>query len=232
MAPMTTSKQFLLLAATAVMALCSTSAAANEPIASAVEQYARAQTRGLPGRVEITVSPLDARTQVSACTALDPFTPPGNRLWGKTMVGVRCLAPTAWTIYVPVQIRVFAQYVVTNRPISAGQLLSASDLDSREGDLTTLPTGILTAPGQGVGKTLKNSVGGGQPLRADMLLAPPVVQQGQDVRLVYKGTGFAVSNEGKALNTAADGQVARARTGSGQTVSGIARPGGIIEITP
>ena len=65
-----------------------------------------------------------------------------------------------------------------------------------------------------------------------MLLSPPVIQQGQDVRLIYKGTGFAVSNEGKALNTAADGQVARARTGGGQTVSGIARPGGIIEITP
>lgn len=229
---MTTTKQSFHMAAAALMTLLSSNLAANETITAAVDQYVRGQTRGLPGRVDVTVAALDPRTQVSSCTALDPFTPPGNRLWGKTMVGVRCLAPAAWTIYVPVQVRVYAPYVVTNRPISAGQLLSATDLDSREGDLTTLPTGIITAPGQGVGKTLRNSVGGGQPLRADMLLSPPVIQQGQDVRLIYKGTGFAVSNEGKALNTAADGQIARARTGGGQTVSGIARPGGIIEITP
>ena len=225
-------KQFVLCIATVAAALLSGNALANETVATAVEQYVRAQTKGLPGRVEITVAPLDPRTQVAACSALDPFTPGGNRLWGKTMVGVRCLAPTAWTIYVPVQVRVFGPYLVTNRAISAGQILSAADLDSRDGDLTLLPTGIITAPAQGIGKSLKNSVAGGQPLRAEMLLSPPVVQQGQDVGLIYKGSGFAVSNEGKALNTAADGQMARARTGSGQTVSGIARPGGIIEIGP
>lgn len=232
MASMTTAKQSTFVVAAALVTLLFGNASANETIAAAVDQYVRAQTRGLPGRVDVSVAALDPRTQVATCTALDPFTPAGNRLWGKTMVGVRCLAPTAWTIYVPVQIRVYAPYVVTNRAISAGQVLSATDLDSREGDLTTLPTGIITSTGQGVGKSLKNSVAGGQPLRADMLLSPLVIQQGQDVRLIYKGLGFAVSNEGKALNSAADGQMARARTGSGQTVSGIARPGGIIEITP
>jgi flagella basal body P-ring formation protein FlgA len=39
-----------------------------------------------------------------------------------------------------------------------------------------------------------------------------------------------VSSEGKALNNATDGQIAQVRTSSGQTVSGIARTGGIVEV--
>lgn len=218
------------------VALATTAAHASAPMQEAVgntvEQYLRAQTKGLPGRVESTVGQLDPRTQLAPCAAMEAFTPPGNRLWGKTMVGVRCGGPSSWTIYVPVQVRVFASYVVTNRPLVAGQILAETDLGTREGDLTTLPTGIVTGIDQGVGKALKNSVSGGQPLRGDMLLSPPVVLQGQDVKLLYKGANFSVSSEGKALNTAADGQVARARTDGGQTVSGIARPGGVIEIGP
>lgn len=206
--------------------------APQETVSATVEQYLRTQTKGLPGRVDTSVGQLDPRTQLAPCSMMEAFTPPGNRLWGKTMVGVRCLGPNQWTIYVPVQVRVLAGYVVTTRPLVAGQILSEADLGTREGDLTTLPTGIVMTVEQGIGKSLKNSVSGGQPLRGDMLLSPPVVLQGQDVKLVYKGANFSVSSEGKALNTAAEGQVARARTDGGQTVSGIARPGGVIEIGP
>lgn len=216
----------------ASLLLANPPAAARELLNATIEQYLQTQTRGLPGKVDISVGQLDPRTQLAPCSAHEPFTPPGTRLWGKATIGVRCLGPATWTVYVPVQIRVSGSYVVTTRAINPGQPLEHGDLALRNGDLTTLPTGVLTEREQGIGKTLRSGLGGGQPLRSDMLIAPFVVQQGQDVRLVSKGPGFAVSNEGKALNNAAEGQVARARTASGQTVSGIARPGGVIEIAP
>jgi flagella basal body P-ring formation protein FlgA len=40
-----------------------------------------------------------------------------------------------------------------------------------------------------------------------------------------------VSSEGKALNNASDGQVVQVRAASGQTISGIARPGGMVEVS-
>ena len=69
----------------------------------------------------------------------------------------------------------------------------------------------------------------GSPL-GDQLLAPLVVRQGQSVRVVSKGSSFSVSAEGKALNNAADGQVAQVRMSSGQTVSGVAKADGSVEI--
>lgn len=205
---------------------------AQESLTAAVERFLITQTRGLPGKVSIAIGELDPRLQVAPCSAYESFLPPGTRLWGRATIGVRCLAPSPWTIYVPVQIRVVGDHVVTARPLNAGQTLAVEDLALRSGDLTVLPTGVLTSLEQAAGKVLRNTLGGGQPLRSDMLLAPFVVQQGQDVRLVTHGRGFSVSSEGKALNNASEGQVARARAPNGQTVSGIARSGGIIEVTP
>jgi flagella basal body P-ring formation protein FlgA len=207
-------------------------AVAREQLNATVEQYLLTQTRGLPGKVSVSDGQIDPRVQLSPCSAYDPFLPPGTQLWGKATIGVRCLGPSSWTIYLPVQIRVIGNYVVTARALNPGQPLANEDMAVQNGDLTMLPTGILTDREQGVGKTLRSALAGGQPLRSDMLVAPFVVQQGQDVRLVTRGRGFSATNEGKALNNASDGQVARARTANGQTVSGIARPGGIIEVTP
>lgn len=225
-------RRYPLLAPLLFLAISPLPVHANEQVLQAVEQYLQRQAQGLPGKVSTSVGQLDPRTQLAPCSALEPFTLPGSRLWGKATVGVRCLGPASWTVYVPVQINVSGNYVVTVRPIGAGQPLVGTDLTVRQGDLTNLPPNVLTDPVQGIGKTLKNGLGSGQPVRSDQLIAPYVIQQGQDVRLIAKGPGYAVSNEGKALNNASEGQIARARTASGQTVSGIARPGGIIELTP
>jgi len=67
-------------------------------------------------------------------------------------------------------------------------------------------------------------------VRRDMLRAPNVVAQGQGVRVVSEGPGFRVSTDGRALANAAEGQIVQVRAASGQTVSGIARAGGIVEV--
>jgi flagella basal body P-ring formation protein FlgA len=49
--------------------------------------------------------------------------------------------------------------------------------------------------------------------------------------VVSRGSSFAVTAEGRALNNAAEGQLAQVRMASGQTVSGIARADGSVEIS-
>lgn len=207
-----------------------TQAQTGDVVINAVDQFLRTQTKGLPGRVQYTITPLDSRTQLAPCPAVEAFLPPGARLWGRISVGVRCLGEAGWSIYVPAQVSVTSNYLVAARPLSPGQPLTLNDVVAQSGDLAGLPSGVVTDVQQALGKTLRNAISAGQPLRAEMLMAPLVVQQGQTVKIMSRGSGFSVTSEGRAMNNAAEGQIAQARLANGQTVSGIARPGGVVEI--
>lgn len=213
------------------IAQANSSATVNpEVIIATVDRFLRKETKGLPGRVSFTVGALDPRTQLAACAHMDAFLPPGSRLWGNSTVGVRCTAPSPWSIYVPVQVSIFGNYLITASPLRQGQEVTESDVSLQNGDLAALPSGTLTELSQALGKTLRNSVGAGQPVRSDMLQAPIIIRQGQTVRLIANGPGFAVTGDGTALNNAAEGQTVQVRTPSGTTTLGTARSGGIVEV--
>jgi len=195
------------------------------------EQFLHAQTRGLPGQVSISVNKLDPRLDLAACAAPQAFMPSGSRVWGKTTVGIRCTVPTPWTVYIQAKVSVVADYIVAAAPLAQGQIISASDLATMQGDLTTLPTGIITDATQAIGRTVTLSLQAGSALRQDSLRSQPAVQQGQTVRLVSVGPGFQVSSEGQALTSAGEGQWVQARTQGGQMIRGIAKAGGVVEVS-
>ena len=206
------------------------SAAESDPILDTAERHARLQAQGLPGKINIRPGKIDA-SRLPPCTAFEAYTPPGARMMGKTSVGVRCLGPNIWNVLVPVEISVTGTYVTTARSILAGHTIQASDLHVLSGDVSSLPTGIIADPASAIGKTLRNSLAAGQLLRSDQLVSPTVIRQGQTVRVVSIGSGFSVSAEGKAISNAADGQIVQVRMNSGQTISGVARPDGSVEIS-
>ena len=192
--------------------------------------FVHTQTLTLPGQVSIKVDEIDRRVARPACPSLEAFLPPGSQLFGNTTIGVRCPVKNGWTLFVPVQITVSVDMLTSNKPLPQGHLLLADDLSRQKGELIQL--GILTDPAQAIGKVLKNGVGAGQVLKQEMLRAPYAVTQGQTVQLRIGGNGFSVLSEGSALGNAADGESVQVKTPSGQTVSGIARPGGMVELRP
>lgn len=200
------------------------------PVKKAIESWLKIQTKGLPGQVSYEIGGLDPGNQLAPCNNFDVSRPPGAQAWGRTNVMVRCLDTAGWRVHVPVQIRVKADYLISARPIAQGQIVVEADLATQIGDLSDLPANTLTEASLAVGKAATTSIPAGRPLRADMLKAMQVVRQGQTVRVVSRGPGFAVSNEGRALNNAVEGQVAQVRLGNGQVISGIAKAGGMVEV--
>jgi flagella basal body P-ring formation protein FlgA len=203
---------------------------ALEPVQLAAENFLRRETQGLPGKVAIEVNRPDDRVSLAACAQMTAFFPAGSRAWGQTTVGVRCAAPAPWTIYMSARVRISADYVETARPLAAGQPIAEADLVRRHGDLDQLPPGVITEMSQAVGRKLANSLRAGTPLRGDALHEPPAVQQGQLVGLVVTGPGFRISSEGHTLGKAAEGKMVQVRTASGSVVSGMVRPGPLVEI--
>ena len=197
---------------------------------SMVEQYLQAQSAGLPGTVSVTVGALDQRMSLAYCPTPQAFQQPGARTIGKTTVGLRCSAPTPWTIYVQAQVSVQAEYVAAAMPLVQGQAIEAAQLVMVKGDLGMLPNGVVTDMALAIGRTSSMSLAAGTALRVDLLKSKPVVQQGQAVRVVSSGAGFKVSAEARAIGTAAEGQVVQARTQAGAIVSGVARAGGVVEV--
>lgn len=209
------------------------SAQALQPHATiqrAIADYLRVQTGSLPGQVTFSAGAIDSRLTLAACGALEVYSPPGSRLWGNSSVGVRCSAPIPWSIYVPVKVQVTGAYVVTSRALPAGQALTQTDLSVMQGDLAQLPAGVVTDPAHAIGKTLVSPLPSAQAVRADLLRTPLSVLQGQNVKVVSEGQGFSVSAEGKAVANAGVGQIAQVRLSSGQTVSGIARADGSVQV--
>jgi flagella basal body P-ring formation protein FlgA len=193
-------------------------------------EFLETQTIGYPGKVSIRVGAIDANMRLAQCPDSQVFLPTGSRAWGKTSVGVRCGAPSVWTIYVQATVSVVAQYLVAAAPLAQGQVVTSQDLLFESGDLTQLPAGVVTNQSQAIGRTVNISMNAGTVLRQEMLKISPVVQQGQTVKLTSSGNGFSVSAEGQAMSKANEGQVVQVKVASGQIITGIARSGGQIEV--
>lgn len=203
---------------------------AADPVRKAVQQFIQHQLAGQPGKVSIEVGAVEGVLPSPGCQRVEAFLPPGARLWGNVTVGARCAAGANWTLYVPVTVRIEAPVVVAARPLVAGRVLSADDVTLQSQDLTQLPPGVLTDVSRVVGQTLTVGLLPGYPLRQDMLRPPLVIRQGQPVKLIARGGGFSVSAEGRALGNAAAGQTVQVRAPAGQTVTGVARPDGTVEV--
>lgn len=197
--------------------------AALRPLA---ESFVRHQLQGTPGRIRVNVGQPEGRLRLSACESLDAFAPPGARYWGNATVGVRCSAPSAWTLYLPVTVSVMGQVVVSARAIRKGEALSEEAVGLQEVDLTQLPAGGAGDTGAVIGRVAKGPIAGGTVVRMDSLKAHPVVLQGQVVRVAYAGAGFEVHSAGRALTSGGIGEDVEVRAQSGRLLRGVVRAQG------
>lgn len=187
-------------------------------ITAEVEAFLLSQTQVLPGVPEVVVTPPRINRQ-TACEHIDTFLT-NPQLRSRMNVGVRCLAPEAWTLYVQASVSVEGYYYVTNRTINVGETLSLDDLVAREGDLLRLPRGVVVDPSLAVGYIAQQRISAGSTVRSSALRDPDSIVRGQPVRTEARGLGFVATGEGVALESGAPGTMIQVRTSSGQVVSG------------
>lgn len=184
-----------------------------------------------PGTASYQVGALDPNLHLPACRDMQVSLPSGYRLLGRTQVRVQCAAGATWAVSVPVQVSILVNYFVAARPLAANQEIGAGDLMAQEGDLANLPGSVVLDPGVAIGRILNSSVAAGNPVRQEMLRSPIVIRQNQKVRILFRSGGIEIFNEGTALNNAQEGQPVRVKVNNGQTIQGLARMNGDVEVS-
>jgi flagella basal body P-ring formation protein FlgA len=205
----------------------------RESIRESARQFiSRLAEREYHSQPEVKIGRLDARLMLTACPEpLQTFLPPGGRTLGNTTVGVRCAGVKPWTLYVPAEVTIFRQVVVTNRPLARGTTLTTADLRLAKRNLGKLRAGYLTDMSQALGNNIKRSLPIHTPLTASVLEAPHLIQRGEQVTLVSESSKVRVRVIAKALMDGALGDRIRVRNiSSKQIVEGVVVSPGTVKV--
>ncbi|MBK1691551.1 flagellar basal body P-ring formation chaperone FlgA [Ectothiorhodospira mobilis] len=184
------------------------------------------QVRVVPGR-------LDPRLRLRACgEPLQASLPPGARLMGNTTVGVRCGGPAPWRLFVPMEVRVSGEVLVSRRPLPRDTVLSRDDVRLERRDLDGLHSGYLVDPQRVQGMVLRRSLQAGTVLTPQLVEPRQLVHRGQKVTLMAQNPAISVRVRGEALGDGAYGERVRVRNlSSGRVVEGRVLSSGVVGVT-
>jgi flagella basal body P-ring formation protein FlgA len=179
------------------------------------------QQADLPLRMEVSLGELDRRLRLAACQDIQPYLPPGTRLWGKTRIGLRCArGEVKWNVFLPITVKAMGPAWVVKSQLAQGTVLSQADAMLAEVDWAELNSPVVANAQDWLGQTAARMLVAGQVLRQDMMRATQVFQPGTQVRVLAQGSGFEVATSGQALTGGVLGQSVRVRMDNGRVLVG------------
>jgi flagella basal body P-ring formation protein FlgA len=181
-----------------------------------------APVNGMALRMEVAVGALDPRLQLAPCAKVEPYMPPGTRLWGKSRLGLRCLSGTTrWNVFLPVTVKALGRAWVAKSNVAAGTVLTAADAMEAEVDWAADASPVVANMENWVGQVAARSWVAGQTVRQAMVKPAQVFQAGTQIRVLAQGVGFQVLSDGQAVTAGVVGQPAKVRLDSGRVMSGV-----------
>ncbi len=194
-------------------------------VIAVARQFLMDQLSRTPGATGPATVVIDAprAAHLDHCDQMTASFPPGAQLRARVTVAVRCALPNTWTTYLQATVSQPVRYFVAAQALSVGQVITSADLTAQNGDLTRMPQGAVTDARALIGMQSTFRVAAGRPIVARGLRNAGSVTRGQSVRIVAKGNGFTITNEGQVLSDAAPGAPVQVRTSSGQTLTAIVK---------
>ena len=187
------------------------------------DAVAMAQPSGATAlRLEVKIGSLDSRLKLAPCGNVEPYLPPGSRLWGRTRVGLRCVDGMArWNVSLPVTVNAYGNAWVVKGSVASGAVVTEDDVVEAEVNWAEESSPVLRDRALWVGQTATRQLVTGQTLRQGMVKPAQVFQAGAQVRVLAQGAGFQISSDAQALSAGVVGQVARVRLENGRVSSGV-----------
>ncbi len=120
-----------------------------------------------------------------------------------------------------------AEIVVPNRTIRAKEVIAASDLETKAGEVD----GAISSSEFLIGQEARIALYPGRPIRPADVGPPAIVDRNDLVTLIFDRVALSITAEGRALGRGAVGERIRVMNlASRTTVTGVIRPDGQIEV--
>lgn len=143
----------------------------------------------------------------------------GNHTYAQTLISGR--------------ITTIAQVPVLTRPLRRGDLISASDISWQDLELGPGSAQIIVSAEDVIGRTPRQNLRAGVPLRGFDLTAPTAVARGSQVTMIFQSGNLQITTQGRALADAAMGEAVRVvNLMSSRTVEGRVEAMGVVRVGP
>ncbi|MDF1588880.1 MAG: flagellar basal body P-ring formation chaperone FlgA [Gammaproteobacteria bacterium] len=195
--------------------------------------YSLAEAQARYDNPQISVESLDSRLRLQTCEhPLTAFSNSDNVSLGSQAIGIKCDAPVAWTVYVPVKIKVFKPIVVAARGLDAKQIITENDIRLEQQDIAKMRRGYIEKIESVVGQQLKYPVAVGAVINPNSLFEQKVVHRGEQIMLVATIGKMEVRMAGTALADGEQGERVRVKNASShRVVEGVVDGPGIVRVS-
>ena len=173
----------------------------------------------------------DERIGSTQCPAALFANSAGNKMWGRTFVRVQCVGSDTPPFFLGVDIKVWAPVLVVKGTVQSGQAVGVNDVEFRTMNLTELKHGWVTDLSHLGNKTAARQLWPGMLLKHDYLRGQAMVKNGDTVKVMMKGPGFAIGGTAVAMGEAELGEVVKIKTAQGKILHGIARDALLVEVS-
>ncbi|WP_373186068.1 flagellar basal body P-ring formation chaperone FlgA [Halopseudomonas sp.] len=184
-------------------------------------------------RYEVKVNRLDNRLRLPLCPedALNAELESPAEPVGRVTVRLSCDSEVRWRLFVPAQVSLYQQVLVTTRPLSRHSVITAQDVSMLERDVGLLNNAYLTDLNQVTGLRLRRQVAADTVLAPNQLEQQEVVKRGDKVVISAANTQVSVRMPGEALENGNLGSQVRVRnTRSGRVIKGRVTGPGQVEV--
>jgi len=142
----------------------------------------------------------DSGIQLKNCNIpLDYSMPEHTLLGNRITIKVSCYGNNVWSVYVPVNIKVYQSVVTTNRPMSRDEIITAEAVSVKKIDITSLNQGFFTDSMMVIGNVMRFPAKAGNILTPQSITKQKLVKRGDRVNISLEDPELIVYMQGESL---------------------------------
>jgi flagella basal body P-ring formation protein FlgA len=214
----------LAFAALLISSQTTTASLGSDDIKSTVNQFMTQHlesikaSHGKSARAEFQIKSLDPRLTLADCSAplISELSTQSNS--GRVNVKVSCQGQQRWSIYVPVEIKLFKPVITTLIPVARGDLITEADITHREMNISTINGTYFTKTSAVVGMQAKRALKADSVIIGHFIEPPITIKKGDSVLMTAQTNGLVVKIPAVALNNGRIGQQISVRNSQSKRV--------------